>query len=178
MDYNKLSTVTIELPAFALVLLIGPSASGKTTFARKHFRPTEVLSSDAFRAMIADDEGAQEATMDAFNALRFVTGRRLARGRLTVIDATNLGAEVRGPFLELGTRFGAPVIAILFDLPPGLCAERNRAHRQLRPAVLARQQAELRRTRAVVGSEGFAAVHILDSEDAVAGATIRRPAEL
>lgn len=171
--------MTIEIPAAALVLLIGPSGSGKTTFARRHFRATEVLSSDAFRAMIADDENAQEATTDAFNALRFVAARRLHRGRLTVVDATNLEAEVRAPFLELAARLAVPVVAIVFDLPDAVRADRNRRHRQLRPQVLGRQQAELRRTRSRLESEGFAAVYVLDSDAAVSAAeVIRRRAEL
>jgi predicted kinase len=168
--------VIIDLPDAALVLLIGASGSGKTTFARTHFRPTEVLSSDAFRAMIADDENAQEATTDAFSALRFTAARRLQRGRLTVVDATNLEPEVRAPFLELGTRFQVPVIAIVFDLPGSVCAERNRHHRQLKADVIGRQQAQLRRSRTQFEGEGFAAVHVLRSEDEVAAAevTVRR----
>jgi protein phosphatase len=164
--------VIIDLPQPALVLLIGPSGSGKTTFARAHFRPTEVLSSDAFRAMIADDENAQEATTDAFNALRYTAARRLQRGRLTVVDATNLELEVRAPFLDLGTRFGVPVIAIVFDLAASVCVERNRRHRQLKAEVIGRQQAQLRRSRTQIELEGFAAVHMLGSEDEVAAAVV------
>jgi predicted kinase len=83
----------ITIPKLSLVVLIGPSGSGKSTFARKHFLPTEILSSDACRAMVSDDENNQEVTNDAFEVLHFVAARRLALGRLTVIDAANVQPE-------------------------------------------------------------------------------------
>ncbi len=94
--------MTFKIPNLSLVVLIGPSGSGKSTFARKHFLPTEILSSDACRGMVSDDENDQAATKDAFEVLRFIAGKRLALGKLTVIDATNVQAEARKPLLELG----------------------------------------------------------------------------
>ncbi len=41
-----------SIPNLSLVVLIGPSGSGKSTFARKHFLPTEVLSSDCRRGSL------------------------------------------------------------------------------------------------------------------------------
>src|SRR3954471_5989980 len=75
----------LDIPELSLVALIGASGSGKSPFARAHFRPTEVLSSDAFRAMVADDENDQAATADAFDSLYYVAGKRLRAGRLTVV---------------------------------------------------------------------------------------------
>src|ERR1044071_3426635 len=78
----------LRIPDLSLVALVGVSGCGKSTFARKHFVSTEVLSSDGFRALVSDDETDQTATTDAFDALYFIARRRLARGRLTVVDAT------------------------------------------------------------------------------------------
>ena len=83
------------MPELSLVVLVGPSGCGKSTFARKHFKSTEVLSSDYCRALVADDENDQSATTDAFAALHFIAGRRLARAKLTVVDATNVQSEAR-----------------------------------------------------------------------------------
>src|SRR6478609_5420157 len=93
--------MNIAVPKLSLVVLIGPSGSGKSTFARKHFLPTEVLSSDACRGMISDDENDQAATSEAFELLRFIAGKRLALGKMTVIDATNVQAEARKPLVAL-----------------------------------------------------------------------------
>ena len=82
--------MNIPIPDMSLVVLIGVSGSGKSTFARKHFKPTAVLSSDYFRGLVADDETDQSATTDAFDVLHYVLGKRLAAGRLTVVDATNV----------------------------------------------------------------------------------------
>ena len=89
--------MTISIPSLSLVVLIGPSGSGKSTFARKHFRPTEVLSSDACRGMVCDDENSQAATNDAFELLNFIAGKRLELARLVVVDATNVGEMLDGP---------------------------------------------------------------------------------
>src|ERR1700723_3305571 len=95
----------LTIPELCLVVLIGPSGSGKSTFARKHFRPTEILSSDYFRALVADSENAQDASRDAFETLHFVAGKRMARRRLTVIDATNVQVEARKPLAELARQY-------------------------------------------------------------------------
>jgi predicted kinase len=88
----------IDVPELSLVALVGISGSGKSTFAAKHFAPTQVLSSDYFRGLVADDENDQSASADAFDVLHYVAGKRLAAGRLTVVDATNLQPHAReGP---------------------------------------------------------------------------------
>src|SRR5437868_3030464 len=87
--------MNFTIPELSLVVLIGPSGSGKSTFARKHFRPTEILSSDYFRGLVSDDENDQSSTPDAFDALYYLLSKRLARGKLTVVDATNVRAEDR-----------------------------------------------------------------------------------
>src|SRR5690349_10884710 len=91
----------IDLPELALVALVGISGSGKSTFAARHFRPTQVLSSDFFRGLVADDENDQSASGDAFDALHYVAGKRLAAGRLTVVDATNVQPFARAALIKL-----------------------------------------------------------------------------
>ena len=85
----------LGVPELSLVVLVGVSGSGKSTFAREQFKPTEVISSDFCRGLVADDENDQSATADAFELLHFIVGKRLAAGRLTVVDATNVQPEAR-----------------------------------------------------------------------------------
>ncbi|HEY3345124.1 MAG TPA: AAA family ATPase, partial [Anaerolineaceae bacterium] len=107
----------ITIPEFCLVVLVGPSGSGKSTFAAQHFKPTEVLSSDEYRAIVSDDENNQAATRDAFEVLHLVAEKRLAAGRLTVIDATNVQLQARQPLLTMARRYNCQPVAIVFDLP-------------------------------------------------------------
>jgi protein phosphatase len=93
--------VKITLPDLSLVVLIGASGCGKSTFARRHFKPTEVLSSDFYRGLVSNDENDQSATKEAFETLHFIARKRLARGLLTVIDATNVQPESRKPLVEI-----------------------------------------------------------------------------
>jgi len=115
----------LKIPELAVVALIGPSGSGKSTFAKKHFRSTEVISSDFCRGLVSDDENNQAATNDAFEVLHFIAAKRLAAGKLVVIDATNVQSEARKPIVELSRRFHCLPVAIVFDLPEKLCHERN-----------------------------------------------------
>src|SRR5215208_1214745 len=134
----------ITIPKLSLVVLVGPSGSGKSTFARRHFRPTEVLSSDACRGMVSDDENDQSVTKDAFEVLRFVAGKRLALGRLTVVDATNVQPEARRPLVELARQYHCLPVAIVLDLPERVCQARNalRSERDFGPHVVRNQASQ------------------------------------
>ena len=133
----------ISIPNLSLVVLIGPSGSGKSTFARKHFLPTEVLSSDACRAMVSDEENNQAVTNDAFEVLHFIAAKRLALGRLTVIDATNVQPEARKPLVALARQYHCLPVAIVLNMPEKVCHERNRLRdeRSFGPHVVRQQQA-------------------------------------
>lgn len=176
MATRYIQPMTIEIPELALVVLIGPSGSGKTTFARRHFKPTEVLTSDFYRALVADDENDQAATAAAFEVLHMVAAKRLELGRLTVIDATNVQPESRSPLIELARTCRVPAVAIIFDLPERLCRERNkqRTDRRLRPDVIRQQQDWMRQSMQFLGNEGFENIHTLDSEEAVSAAVIEK----
>ena len=111
----------ISIPKLSLVVLVGPSGSGKSPFARKHFRPTEVVSSDGCRAMISDDENDQAVTPEAFVLLHAIAAQRLALGRLTVIDATNVQPEARAPLVALARKYHCLPVAVVMDLPEEVC---------------------------------------------------------
>jgi protein phosphatase len=166
----------LTIPESALVVLIGPSGAGKSTFARRHFRPTEVLSSDACRALVADAETDQAATPEAFEVLHFIAAKRLAAGRLTVIDATNVQPEARRPLLALARDYHCLAVAIVFDLPANLCQAQNRRRpdRDFAPAVIHRQIQQLQRSRRGLKREGFRYLYTLSSPEEVATATVER----
>src|SRR5262245_12913365 len=137
--------MTIGIPALSLVVLIGPSGSGKSTFARTHFLPTEIVSSDACRGLVGDDPNDQSKTDAAFELLHFIAGKRLALGRLTVIDATSVRAEDRRTLVALARTHHVLPVAIVFDLPPPVCEARNagRPDRDFGPHVVRNQSREL-----------------------------------
>ncbi|NPC82236.1 polynucleotide kinase-phosphatase, partial [Pyxidicoccus fallax] len=156
----------VTIPELALVLLIGPSGAGKSTFARRHFKPTEVLSSDTYRGIVSDDENSLEATKDAFETLRFVAARRLARGLLTVIDATNVQPEARKPLVELAREYHVLPVAVVLDVPEKTCHERNRQRpdRDFGPHVVRNQLQQMHRSLRGLEREGFRHVHVLKPE--------------
>src|SRR5437016_5062486 len=147
----------LTIPELAVVALVGPSGSGKSSFARKHFRPTEILSSDFCRGLVCDDETSQAATPDAFEVLHFIAAKRLAAGKLTVIDATNVQPEARKPLLDLARRYHTMPVAIALDLPGKLCHERNqqRPDRDFGPRVVASHCRQLRQALPKLEREGF-----------------------
>ena len=166
----------LTIPELSLVVLVGATGSGKSTFARAHFKATEVISSDFCRGLVADDENDQSASRDAFEVLRFIAGKRLAAGRLTVVDATNVQPEARREMVALAREHDVLPVAIVLDLPERLCAERNagRPDRAFGPHVLRRQHGQLRRSLNQLPREGFRTVHVLRSADEVQAATITR----
>ncbi len=166
----------LEVPELSLVLLVGASGSGKSTFAGTHFLPTEVLSSDFCRGLVSDDENDQAATKPAFELLHFIASKRMEAGRLTVVDATNVKREDRAPLVALARKYHFLPVAIVFNLPERLCQDRNRgrAERDFGPHVIRNQTRELRRSLRGLRKEGFRQVHVLGSPEEVGTATIAR----
>ena len=168
----------LELPDPCLVALVGVSGSGKSTFAARHFAADEVLSSDAYRALLSGDEADQRSTRTAFSILHREVVRRLAAGRLVVVDATNVEHHARRALVERAQAAGVPAIAIALALPPGVVHARSAARKErvVDSAVVERHLARL----AValgdggIGSEGFAAVHVLGSVEEIDSAVIGR----
>ena len=169
---------TIKIPELALVVLVGPSGSGKSTFARTHFAAFETLSSDYCRGLVSNDENDQTATKAAFEALHFLVAKRLERGLLTVVDATNVQVESRKPLVELARRYHVLPCAIVFDLPVVVCERRNkgRSDRMFGPHVIRQQHSQLNRSLRSLQKEGFRHVFILRTEDDIARAAIVREA--
>ena len=167
----------IKIPEPSLVLLVGPSGSGKSTFAHKHFKPTEILSSDFCRGLVSDDETDQTATNDAFEVLHFIAAKRLAAGKLTVIDATNVQVEARKPLLALAREYHYLTAAIVFNLPVKLCQERNEARpdRNFKPHVVRQQSQQLRRSLRNLKREGFRNfLYTMSTPEAVEAACVER----
>ena len=167
----------MKIPEPSLVILIGPSGSGKSTFAREHFKPTEILSSDFCRGLVSDDETDQAATDDAFEVLHFITSKRLAAGKLTVIDATNVQVEARKPLLALAREYHYLTVAIVFNMPTKLCQERNEARpdRNLKPHVIRQQSQQLRRSLHNLKREGFQRfVYVMSTQEAVEAIRVER----
>ena len=159
----------------SLVVLVGASGSGKSTFARRHFKPTEVISSYFCRGLGSDDENDQSATRDAFDFLHYVAGKRLAAGRRTVVDATSVQQDARRHLIDLARQHDVLPIAIVLDVPEEVCAERNAARTDradMPRRVIQRHIRELRRSVRHLEREGFRKVHVLRGVEDVEHATV------
>jgi len=167
---------TIEIPEFCFVALVGASSSGKSTFAKKHFKSTEVLSSDYFRALVSDDENSQAATADAFEALYDIAGLRLKNMKLTVLDATNIQRGARRKIVDCAKEYDCHTVAIVFNMPESVLQERNknRPERDLPARVISRHASDLRRSIKDLKKEGFRFVYELKSPEEVEQAEIVR----
>ncbi len=168
--------MNLTIPELSLVVLIGASGSGKSTFARAHFLPTEVISSDACRAFVSDDANDQAATNDAFDVLHYIAVKRLAAGRLTVVDATNVQQEARKPLVAHARQYHVLPVAIVLNLPEQVCLERNenRPDRAFGPHVVRNQTRNLHQSLRGLQREGFRHVFVLSSEEEIAHARITR----
>lgn len=166
----------LQIPEVSLVVLVGASGSGKSTFAARHFLPTEIVSSDTCRGLVADDENDQGATTDAFEVLHFLVGKRLERGRLTVVDATNVQPTARRALVALAKAHDVLPTAVVLDVPPAVGIERNeqRADRRFGPGVVRRQHDQLRRSLKALRREGFRHVHVLSSVEEIDAAAFER----
>jgi protein phosphatase len=168
--------MNITIPEFSVVVLIGASGSGKSTFARRYFLPTEIVSSDFCRGLVSDNENDQTATHDAFDVLHYIAGKRLNNMKLTVIDATNVQAEARKKLIQLAREYHAQTVAIVLDIPEHICMARNqqRPDRAFGVHVVARHRNDLRRSLGGLEREGFRKVFVLRTEEQIDATTITR----
>jgi protein phosphatase len=166
----------IEIPDFALIVLIGSTGSGKSTFAARHFLPTEVISSDWARGLVSDDETDQGVSADAFDLVREVAGKRLKNRKLAVIDATNVRAADRKGWIDLARKWHALPVAIVIDPGVDVCVERNklRPDRPFGAQVAQRMTSEIRRGLRGLQREGFRQVWKLSSAASIDAATVTR----
>ena len=163
----------INIPKTSLVLLVGVSGSGKSSFAQKHFEKYEIVSSDICRGIVSNDENNQSATNDAFEVFNFILSKRLQNGLLTVADATNIQQEARKKLLNIARSFHVLPVAIVFDLPQELCEKRNeeRTDRKISSRVLRHQMQDLKHSLKNLKKEGFKKLYILRSEEEVNSVT-------
>ena len=171
---------TLKLPALSLVILIGSTGAGKSTFARRLFKATEIVSSDTCRGLVDDDENSLGATNDAFDLLHYWVGKRLKRGHLTVVDATNVRAEDRKGLVALARQYHCLPMAIVLDVPDAVAEARNRQRPErqgLKPHVVAEHRRLLRQSLRSLKQEGFRHVFHLRGETEVAAvqAIVREP---
>jgi len=168
-----MNNTEIKIPELSLVVLIGISGSGKSSFTKKHFKETEILSSDKCRGIVSDDENNQAATDDAFELLHYIASKRLKNGLLTVVDATNVQPEARKPLVQLAKNYHCLPVAIVLDVPEKVCEERNekRSDRNFGKHVIRQQRSQLRRSIKHLKSEGFRHIFVLDSVEEIESIT-------
>jgi protein phosphatase len=168
--------MNLIIPDLSLVVLVGVSGAGKSTFARRHFKPTEILSSDYCRGLVSDDENSQAATRDAFDVLHFIARKRLAAGKLVVVDATNVQPDARKPLVQLAREFHCLPVAIVLDLPERIAEDRNkvRPDRDFGAHVVRQQAQQLKRSLRGLQREGFRTVHVLKTPEEIDAAVIER----
>jgi protein phosphatase len=161
---------TINLPELALVLLIGPSGSGKSTLAKRLFKSTEIVSSDFCRALISDDENSMEATSDAFDLAHDIIAKRLKRGLLTVLDATNLRPEDHKICVDIAKKYHVIPCAIVLNLPESVCQKQNKARtdRVLSSRVISNHIQQLRKSVFKLKYEGFRHIYEFKSTEEIA----------
>ncbi|PBC03653.1 polynucleotide kinase-phosphatase [Mesorhizobium sp. WSM3860] len=166
----------LEIPDFCLVVLIGSTGSGKSTFAAKHFLPTEIVSSDRCRALVSDDETNQEVSADAFELMRDIIGKRLKYRKLAVVDATNVRAADRKAWIELARRWHALPVAVVIDPGVDTCVARNAARpdRLFGAGVAQRMTNEIRKGLGGLQREGFRQVWKLTSVASIEAARLSR----
>jgi protein phosphatase len=164
----------IEIPELSLVVLVGSSGCGKSTFCKKHFAETQVVSSDFCRGMLSDDPNDQSVTQDAFDLLHYIVAKRLALGKATVVDATNLREEDRAQLVKLARRHHVLPFAIVFDVPEKVCWERtqNRPDRDMGRRVIAAHCQLVRRSLRTIKREGFSHVVVLRGDGEIERATV------
>jgi protein phosphatase len=167
----------VELPENCLVVLIGASGSGKSTFAEKLFLPSEILSSDAIREMISDDPLDISANPLTFRCLRELLSARLRLGRFTVIDATNTKSRDRADYVKMARSndFYSFVIVLNPGLETALTRNRERRGRKPTPdAVVKRQYGELLAELGSLEEEGFDGGHFLERQEDIDSLVIER----
>ena len=156
----------IRLLRPSIVVLCGPAACGKTTFAEKHFRPTQVISSDRARAWVCDDERDQRFNAQAFALVHFLVEQRLLANRLCVVDSTALTSQARKELLDLAKKYQVPTTLLLFHVPLETCVERDQhRERSVGRVVVERQFKAFEEAQAAIAQEGFTQVVGISNEE-------------
>jgi protein phosphatase len=159
----------IRIPDPALVLLVGPTGSGKTTFAAANFKPAEIVSTDHLRGLLASDPADQSASAEAFRILSIIVNGRLARHLTTVVDATSLLAANRKRYRGFAAKYEVPVVVVAFAFAPHTYHARNQGRygRVVDNDVVENQIEQMARAMDILRSEGYAALHVVRDGDQI-----------
>ena len=167
-----------RIPDPALVVLVGPAGSGKSTWAAEHFRAAEIVSSDALRAVIGSGPNDLEASADAFALLDTIVAARAGRGLTTVVDTLGLDPVRRRAWRDVALRAGLPAVVVRFVTPAQTCRARNRARdRPVPAAVLTGQVKSMRLARGQLDDEGWDVMLAVGADDRAAPADRAAPTE-
>lgn len=166
----------INIPEFSMVMLVGATSSGKSTFARKHFLPNEIISSDYCRALVSDDENSMEATSDAFDVLHYILAKRLKRKKLTVIDATNVQSHARQSLVKIAREYHCLPVVIMLNVNEKILRARHelRPDRDFGAYVIKNHVRDLRSSFGRFKKEGIRIVHELKSPEEIDSVQITR----
>lgn len=155
----------IKLSRRTLLVLAGPAGSGKSTFARRRFAPTMIVSSDYCRALVCDDENNQRVSRDAFDLFYYIIHKRMFQGRFTVADSTALQPETRQRLLDLAHRHGYLTCLLIFNVPEKISRARNQQReRKVEEQVHSYHAGLLQQTLQAAPHEGWDRLYILSLE--------------
>lgn len=159
-------TTIFSVPIDALLVLVGPAGSGKTSFAEKHFDPTQTVSSDQCRAFVSDDPTRLEVSREAFDVMMNIMRHRLRLGKTTVADSTALNPQIRRQFIKLAKKHRRPVIAVLFDVSRDRCLENNESRDREVPekAIYNHHERFQEQKERIQEEESFDEVFVVDEE--------------
>ena len=170
---------TLSFPACALLILVGPSGSGKSSFAHSLFNPSQILASDVCRRMILDDEAAQSANEDVFALLHDWTSLRLKHRRFTVVDSTALKPSSRDNLVAIAQKHHVPVYIVGLDTPLDECLRRDtaRTERSVGEKVVKRHYAQWEQVRRELPKDKrLAGVSLLTPEEIAHGVQLKTEA--
>ena len=146
----------LRLPAPCLVVLVGASSSGKSTWAAGTFRETEIVSSDRLRGVVGAGEDDQQAGAAAFSILEQIVVERMRRRLTTVVDTLGFDRDNRRRWAGLAHEAGLPAFVVVFDTPADQARARNTERpRPIPKSVLDKQLIRFRIVRAEIDDDGF-----------------------
>ncbi|NLC94595.1 MAG: AAA family ATPase [Bacilli bacterium] len=154
----------IKVPRFSLIVLVGPNSSGKSSFAEKHFKKSEIVSLDNCRYLISDEARDPQATTKAYELMNEIITKRLSLRKLTVVDATNVLKHQRLELINLANIHHALTVAIVFNLPKDIILANNRQKVfAVDENIIEYQYHQLEDSLATLKQEGFNSVYIINS---------------
>ena len=163
----------LQIPDPALVLEMGPPASGKSHFCQRHFESAQIVNPDTIRGWLTGNEADQTIHRETFDMVHKMVERRLQQRQLTVLDATTVNVPGRRFVEQMAKRYATPVCAIVLDPPLEVCLERNRQRARFVPEdVIARYKEQTQKALEQLQQESVQPIYRLIDPDAVDGIRI------